>query len=90
MRSRYISGSGKLVDFLRIGQWISSARLSTDWYTKGVQAVYYSGQLRVTPILSTMLPAELSPYKTPLPPPTEHYLYPVSTAPTNRATKEEI
>lgn len=74
--------SGKLVNYLRIAQGKAGVRPSTDWYNKSRQGNSDSEQLLVTPILSTLFHRQFPPLKIAFPPPSEHYLYPVSTAPT--------
>ncbi len=73
--------SGKPVNFLRTVQGIGSVRPSTAWYTKPAMSNQYSEQLSVTPILSTLFHWSFPLLKRVFSPLSEHYLYPVSTAP---------
>lgn len=73
---------GKAVDFLRTVQGIASARLSTVRGMNRTTSRRYSEQLGFTPILSTLFHGTYPLLKSHFSPPSEHYLYPVSTAPT--------
>lgn len=79
--------SGKAVNSLRVMTGKSSVQLSpvahiTSWIDQ-LQRV----QVRLTHNLSDLFTPRLSPPKMTYSPLTEHYLYPVSTAPINNPTK---
>lgn len=76
------NNSGKSVHFLRMIQGIASVRLSTTGHTIVMLHIGSSAQLGFTPTLSTLLHSAFPLLKSHSPPLSEHYLYPVSTAPT--------
>jgi hypothetical protein len=82
--------SGKTVHFLRTVQGIASVRLSTVQWMERTTNHYNSEQLGFTPILSTVFHWAYPLLKSHFSPPSEHYLYPVSTAPTISPSQKKI
>lgn len=85
-----LNSSGKAVYYLRVMPGITSGRLSpiVDYLTMmthklGVQLLFIHD-------LSDRSTPTLSPAIFPVSPLTEHYLYPVSTAPINNPTKRKF
>jgi hypothetical protein len=79
--------SGKTVNSLRLLHGISSAQLSPVRLLPSFIHLLQRVQVRLTHNLSDLYTPRLSPAKIALSPLTEHYLYPVSTAPINNPTK---
>jgi hypothetical protein len=79
--------SGKLVHSNGTDGSKSRVRLSTTPSAHGLQTTTYSAEALTFPYLIPFFAQYFSPLKIVLPPPVEHYFYPVSTAPINNKTK---
>lgn len=79
--------SGKAVNSLRVIAGKSSVQSSPVTYIASFIHQLQRVQVLVTHRLSELYTPKLSPSKIALSPLTEHYLYPVSTAPINNPTK---
>jgi hypothetical protein len=82
--------SGKLVNIGRITLRKTSERLSTTSSFIHTSAIQPGAQVALLPKVIPLFAQHFSPLKITPSPLSEHYLYPVSTAPTIRTTKGKL